>query len=147
MILSAWKYLFILGVGPLLLVLLFGPAMLTFFLGPKWQDAGYFAQILAIGFLFQFVASSTSLGIVALERLDLLFFWQLLNFITMAGVFCLSFLFFRNDIVSFLWMWSCKEAVIYLIYMWVLLQSHKRRDQRQGDLKKGPIPLESEIQP
>jgi len=145
LILNTWKYLFILGLGPLLLVILFGPAILTFFLGSNWPEAGHFARILAVGFLFQFVASSTSLGIVALERLDILFLWQLLNFFSMGGVFLLSFLFFPNEIVSFLWMWSCKEAVIYLIYMWALLRSHKFRDQRQGNLKNGSMPIEGEI--
>lgn len=148
LIFSTWKYLFLSGLGPLLLVVLFGPAIFPFFLGPKWQEAGHFAQILALGFLFQFVASSTSLGIVALERLDLLFLWQILNFVSMAGVFLLSFLFFRNDIISFLWMWSCKEGIIYLLYMLALLQSHRVREQRTGGgLKNGPLPVEVEIHP
>jgi O-antigen/teichoic acid export membrane protein len=128
LIFSTWKYLFALGISPILAVALFGPAILTFFLGSNWRESGTFAQILALGFMAHFVANPTSLGIVALERLDILFFWQLLNFLSMVGVFVVTYLFFREDIFSFLWIWSVKEAIIYMIYMLALYRAHKNHE-------------------
>jgi lipopolysaccharide exporter len=119
-----WKYLFLLGLGPMLVVFLFGPGIFAFFLGAHWREAGHYAQILSIGFMAHFVAYPTSLGIVALERLDILLGWQVLNFLSMITVFSLGYLFFPNDIFSFLWMWSCKELVIYILYMIALWNAH-----------------------
>jgi O-antigen/teichoic acid export membrane protein len=128
LILSTWKYLFFLGVGPMMLVALLGPMILPFFLGSNWSESGTFAQILVFGFMGHFVASPTSLGIVALERLDILFFWQLLNFSSMVGVFFCSYLFFRGNILAFLWIWSVKEVIIYIIYMFALYRAHVSRE-------------------
>jgi O-antigen/teichoic acid export membrane protein len=128
LILSTWKCLFLLGIAPMVGIAFAGPAILTFFLGLQWQEAGIFAQILALGFMIHFVASPTSLGIVALERLDILFSWQLLNFSSMVGVFVCSYLFFRDDIFAFLWIWSVKEAIIYVFYMLALYRAHKTHE-------------------
>jgi O-antigen/teichoic acid export membrane protein len=124
LIFSTWKYLFLLGIGPMLVVFLFGPNIFAFFLGAHWRVAGQYAQILSIGFMAHFIAYPTSLGIVALERLDILFGWQVLNFLSMITVFSLGYLFFPNNIFSFLWMWSCKELVIYILYMIALWNAH-----------------------
>lgn len=64
------------------------------------------------------------MGIVALERLDILFSWQLLNFISMVIVFAVTYFFFREDIFVFLWIWTLKEAALYAIYMVVLYHAH-----------------------
>jgi O-antigen/teichoic acid export membrane protein len=125
LIFSTWKYLLFLGIGPMLLIGILGPILLTSFLGSNWSEAGAFAQILALGFMVHFVASPTSLGIVALERLDILFFWQLLNFFSMVAIFMGTYFFFRHDIFAFLWIWTVKEAVIYVIYMLALYRAHK----------------------
>jgi O-antigen/teichoic acid export membrane protein len=123
-ILSAWKYLFLVGLGPMAVAFLFGPSIFAFFLGAHWREAGQYAQILSIGFMAHFVAYPTSLGIVALERLDILLGWQVLNFLSMITVFSLGYLFFRNNIFSFLWMWSCKELIMYILYMIALWKAH-----------------------
>jgi O-antigen/teichoic acid export membrane protein len=128
LILSTWKYLFFLGIGPMLVIAFFGFMLLTFFLGSKWNDAGAFAQILTLGFIAHFVASPTSLGIVALERLDILFSWQLLNFFSTIAVFLIAYFYFRHDIFAFLWTWSIKEAIIYIIYMFALFWAHKSHE-------------------
>ena len=104
----------------------FGPIILTFFLGSDWAEAGSFAQILTLGFMVHFVANPTSLGIVALERLDILFFWQLLNFVSMVLVLICSYIFLPGDIFSFLWIWSVKEAIIYIVYMFALYRVHQK---------------------
>ncbi len=124
LIFSTWKYMFLLGIGPMLVAFLFGPSIFAFFLGAHWREAGQYAQILSIGFMAHFVAYPTSLGIVALERLDILLGWQVLNFLSMITVFGLGYLFFRNNIFPFLWMWACKEFVIYILYMVVLWKAH-----------------------
>ena len=124
LIFSTWKYLFLLGVGPMSVVFLFGPSIFGFFLGANWREAGQYAQILSIGFMAHFVAYPTSLGIVALERLDILLGWQILNFLSMVIVFSLGYFFSRNNIFSFLWIWSCKELVIYILYMIALWKAH-----------------------
>ena len=125
LILSTWKYLFLLGLGPMLVIAIFGPLLFTFLLGSNWHETGIFAQILTLGFAVHFVASPTSLGIVALQRLDILFFWQLLNFLSMVGVFVVTYFFFRENIFVFLWIWTVKEAAIYAIYMVALYRAHK----------------------
>lgn len=126
LIFSTWKYLFLLGVGPMLVVFLFGPRIFAFFLGANWQEAGQYAQILSVGFMVHFIASPTSMGIVALERLDILLGWQVLNFLSMVTVLVFGYFFFQNNIFSFLWMLACKEVVIYILYMSALWKAHSR---------------------
>ncbi len=113
-----------LGVVPMSLVFLFGPSIFGFFLGSHWREAGQYAQILSVGFMSHFVAYPTSLGIVALERLDILLGWQILNFISMILVLVYGYVFSRNNIFSFLWIWVCKEFVIYILYMLALWIAH-----------------------
>lgn len=124
LIFSVWKYLFLLGAGPMLIVFLFGPGIFSFFLGSRWQEAGQYAQILCIGLMVHFIAYPTSLGIVALGRLDILFAWQVLNFVSSVAVFGLGYFFLRNNFYSFLWIWTFKEVFVYLLYMIALLKAH-----------------------
>ncbi|MFB3883624.1 MAG: lipopolysaccharide biosynthesis protein [Thermodesulfobacteriota bacterium] len=124
LIFSIWKYMFLLGIGPMLMVFLFGPRIFSFFLGFHWQEAGRYAQILCIGFMAHFIAYPTSLGIVALGRLDILFAWQVLNLASTVAVFGLGYFFLRENFYAFLWIWTFKELFVYLLYMFALLKAH-----------------------
>ncbi len=124
LIFNTWKYLIFLGIVPMSIVFIFGPNLFGFFLGAHWREAGQYAQILSIGFMAHFVGYPTSLGIVALERLDILLGWQILNFISMILVLVFGYIFLRNNIFSFLWMWTFKEFVVYILYMLALWRAH-----------------------
>ena len=124
LLIRTWKLLFVCSVGPIVLLVLFGQEIFTFLLGTKWGEAGEYAAILAVGFLSQLVVSPTSLGLMAFEKLNLLLGWQILSFLAMATALILAFLFWRNDIKSFLWFWSCKEIFLYLLYGGILYRIH-----------------------
>lgn len=75
--------------------------------------------------MFHFVAYPTSLGLVAMERLDILFLWQVFYFVSMVAVFVIGYMYFISDIKTLLWIWSIKEAVLYLLYMLALMKAHQ----------------------
>jgi len=124
LLIRTWKLLFACSVGPIVLLFLFGQEIFTFLLGTKWGEAGEYAAILAVGFLTQLVVSPTSLGLMAFEKLNILLGWQILSFLAMTTALVLAFLFWRNDIKSFLWLWSCKEVILYLLYGGILYRIH-----------------------
>lgn len=124
LLIRTWKLLSACSVGPIVLLFLFGQEIFTFLLGTKWGEAGEYAAILAVGFLAQIVVSPTSLGLMAFEKLNLLLGWQILSFLAMTTALVLAFLFWRNDIKSFLWFWSCKEIFLYLLYGGILYRIH-----------------------
>lgn len=125
LLLKTWKLLFVFFIGPSLLMLLFGREVFVLLLGPGWADAGEYAAILSIGFIGQLVVSPTSLGLMAFEKLNLLLGWQVLSFLAMITALLLGFFYWRQDIKSFLWFWSCKEAMLYLLYGGILYHIHQ----------------------
>ncbi|NPU86194.1 MAG: oligosaccharide flippase family protein [Syntrophaceae bacterium] len=129
LLLKTWKLLFVFFIGPSLLMLFFGREIFLLLLGSGWSEAGEYAAILSIGFIGQLVVSPTSLGLMAFEKLNLLLGWQVLSFLTMITALLLGFFFWRQDIKSFLWFWSCKEAVIYLLYGAILYRIHQRHEE------------------
>lgn len=129
LLLKTWKLLFVFFIGPSLLMLLFGREIFILLLGPGWADAGEYAAILSIGFIGQLVVSPTSLSLMAFEKLNLLLGWQALSFLAMITALLLGFFFWRQDIKSFLWFWSCKEAMLYLLYGGILYHIHQRHEE------------------
>jgi O-antigen/teichoic acid export membrane protein len=129
LLLKTWKLLFAFFIGPCLLVLLFGREIFVLLLGNGWAEAGEYAAILSIGFIGQLVVSPTSLGLMAFEKLNLLLSWQVLSFLAMCTALLLGFFLWRQDIKSFLWFWSCKEAVLYLLYGGLLYRIHQGHEK------------------
>jgi len=125
LILKTWLYLFSLGCLPMLVIFFFGTDIFSILLGSTWKECGKYASVLSIGFMFHFVAYPTSLGLVAMERLDILFLWQVLYFVSMVAVFVIGHIYLKKDIMMFLWVWSIKEGVLYLLYMLALMKANQ----------------------
>ncbi|PIS37602.1 MAG: hypothetical protein COT35_05205 [Nitrospirae bacterium CG08_land_8_20_14_0_20_52_24] len=127
MILGTWKHLFLIGIGPMLVIFLFGSHIFAFVFGEQWTDAGRYAEILSVGLIFHFVASPTSLGIVTFEKLGVLLGWQSLYFLSKIIICLLGYYFFRDNVIAFLWLASINEVLLYMLYMSVLWNAHKKR--------------------
>jgi O-antigen/teichoic acid export membrane protein len=127
-----WRNLLLLILPPLILILLIGPDLFAVALGAEWRQAGEFARVLAIGFAAQFIALPSGMGLIALERLGILLGWQILNFLSLVIVLVVGFLYFRDDVMTFLWIWTCKEVAMQSLCMAALLRAHEASARKSG---------------
>ena len=82
---STLKRLTIVGVPPLVLVGLVAPVAFPVVFGVGWQEAGWFAAVLAIPYALQFVAAPLNQMLNVLEREDLLLGWNVARFFLIGG--------------------------------------------------------------
>lgn len=57
----------LLGAGPVALLVIFGPWLFATIFGADWEMAGVYAQVLSIGYYFQFIVSPVSKTLLLLE--------------------------------------------------------------------------------
>ncbi len=72
--------MFMLGMIPVMLIGLYGEWALVLVLGEKWQQAGLFAQILSVSFLFRFAISPLSQTLNMIEKQGLQLIWDACRF-------------------------------------------------------------------
>jgi O-antigen/teichoic acid export membrane protein len=132
LIVKIWSRLLLIIALPALAVFLLGPDLFTLLLGASWREAGKFAQVMVIGLVAYFVAAPCTMGITALERLDLLLGWQILNFTTLLGVLLAGFLYLQDDIMAFLWLWVCREVTIQSLAMAAFFWIHRTHVPKRG---------------
>ncbi len=125
LIFKIWLRLLLIIAPPALAFFFFGPDLFALLLGTQWREAGQFAQVMVIGLVAYFVAVPCTMGITALERLDILLGWQILNMTTLIGTFLIGFLYLRDDIITFLWLWVGREMCIQVLAMSLFFWTHR----------------------
>ncbi len=78
-----WKVLrqlLLIGALPILLLSLTAPWWFPTIFGPEWQQAGVLVALMAPGFAMQAAVAPLSSALVALDRVDLRFYWDLSRF-------------------------------------------------------------------
>jgi O-antigen/teichoic acid export membrane protein len=73
------------GVGPAALIIAFGPLAFSLVFGPEWEQAGVFAQLLAIAYLAEFAVTPISQTLFILERQGVQAFWDITRLVLTAG--------------------------------------------------------------
>jgi O-antigen/teichoic acid export membrane protein len=127
LVLMAWRYLSLIGIGPMLLLFLFGPGLFGFVFGAAWREAGMFARILTVGLMFHFVAYPTANGIVAFERLGIMLSWQVLYIGSLLTVFGVGGFVLRLSPRDLMWWFAASQAVVQVANLgaqWKVLVEH-----------------------
>ena len=100
--------LLLVGVPPLLLIAIAGPSLFDVIFGNRWEEAGEFTRLLAVGFLLQFIAVPVSQSLNVIERQDLQLAWDILKVSAVVASFAAA-----------VWLgWSSRTTiVVYAISM------------------------------
>lgn len=84
--LGASRYLLLFGLLISLVVIFAGPWIFSAVLGSSWRNSGTYARYLAMGLVFQMVASPLSQTIIVMERFGWQLAWDLGRLLLCAGV-------------------------------------------------------------
>jgi O-antigen/teichoic acid export membrane protein len=119
------KVMLAVALGYILFFIFFGEKFFLFVFGNSWGDAGTYSSILCISFGVKFVISPLLMGFPVVNKLKRDSIWKVLYFFSM----CLLFVLRQSDIENFLIIFSCVEAVVYLIGLFMLLDAVARFDK------------------
>ena len=120
----------LLSLPPSVVLIAWGPEIFNFVFGEMWEEAGRFAQILAIALAVKLVSStlSSSLGATNNNRLGAL--WKTLAFIsTFMVLFLLSG---REDIYTLLLALVLNDLALYIFYYFLILKAVKNPKKLLG---------------
>lgn len=81
----AVRRLLAVGIGPAVVLVALGPQLFGPIFGSEWTEAGEFAQLLAFGYLAQFVVTPVSSTLSLLERQGQMLGWGSLRLVLTAG--------------------------------------------------------------
>lgn len=87
------RSLLLLGIAPAAAVIMLGPRLFSTVFGADWEPAGSFARLLAPMILTQFVVSSTSQALVAIERFGRQLVWDVIRLASVATTFGVAYYF------------------------------------------------------
>lgn len=107
--------LVILAIIPTLLLLFASPFLFSFIFGDKWVISGKYAQIMAVMFFFNFVASPLSYIFFVAERQFYNLIWQIFLFVFTISSISLGAYF--NDVELSLILYSLSYSILYIVYM------------------------------
>lgn len=122
--LKTLRSLFTISIVPFLVLIFFGPVLFAFVFGEEWREAGEFARIMGIMFMFKFITSPLSYlyFIVGKQREDFILHVYLL-FSTIAA-FYIGFTVFKDNYTA-LWLYALNYTFVYLIYLFRTYQFSK----------------------
>ena len=108
------KGLFFLGIIPILIIIFTAPYMFSMVFGEEWELSGVFAQILAIFYLFKFIASPLSYMFYIAEKQRIDFFIHLYMLIS---TFIIMYFpkYFNITVESLFLIYSINLALIYTL--------------------------------
>ena len=106
-------FLIIIGLPPMALLLLFGPELFAFVFGEEWRTAGFYAGILAPMAFLRLVCAPLSSVLHIREKLQLIFWLQLLFF--MMVIISLSLGWLYKDPVILIASLSVSGCLFYLL--------------------------------
>ena len=121
------NFLLMIGAGhPIALVAYFiSEEVFAFVFGKGWGEAGIYTAILAFPYLAKFVVAPMSISLTALERMNVVSIWQLINFISLGSLFFVPF----TDPVYFVKVLAIVELGVYLLYfilIYLNIRSYER---------------------
>ncbi|HYH12010.1 MAG TPA: oligosaccharide flippase family protein, partial [Thermomicrobiales bacterium] len=77
--------LLLIGIGPTVLLIACSPPIFAVVFGDEWRDAGFIAQLLALGYLAQFAVTPISQTLWLLERQGRQLIWDAARLVLTAG--------------------------------------------------------------
>lgn len=113
---STFKKLVVMAFPVYILIFIFSPMLFTFFFGEKWLQAGYFARILSVLLLVEFVATPLNSLFYITTRQKIFMRLQLLNAIFGTGLIYLGYKIFNDPYYSLLF-FSLNAIIFNLIFI------------------------------
>ncbi len=114
---NTFKKLFIMAVPIYALVYVLSPKIFELFLGSKWLEAGYYARILSIMLLFEFITVPLSTVFNIRNKQKKLARFQFIN-ASFACIMLYAGFYLQNDIKWSLILYSGISSIISLIILW-----------------------------
>ena len=103
-------------------VLFYGAEMFIMVFGDGWAQAGAYAQVLVIAIAVKFVVSPLSTIFMAIDKIKVGAFWQLVYFLTTILMLFLAVLF---EFETFVWIYVVHELFLYTFYFMLMIYSVK----------------------
>ncbi|MCB0355415.1 MAG: oligosaccharide flippase family protein [Bdellovibrionales bacterium] len=119
------KSLALIGFVPTIILLLFAPYLFRHFFGAEWEISGHFAQILALTFGLQFVASPISVMFMVAEKQKSDLYMQIYLFLAIIMAFVFSHEYFVEH-----WTFVYLLAMVYAIYYLFFIVLSRRYSQK-----------------
>ncbi len=101
---------------PFVILIVFAPDVFEFVFGTEWREAGVFAQILGVLFVFRFIVSPLSFSFIIANKLREDMFWHIWMLISNLLIFFIGFNFF-TDYKIVLGLFAINYSLIYMIYI------------------------------
>lgn len=101
-------------------VLFYGREIFAFIFGNDWAQAGGYAQVLVFAVAIKFVVSPLSVVFLAIDKIRVGSFWQLVYFFTTIVMLYIALTF---EFEVFLWIYVVHEFILYAIYFSLMIYS------------------------
>lgn len=100
-------------------LLIYGEQIFTIFFGSKWEQAGFYAQILVVWLLFKFIISSFSSVPLILKQQKRFFQFSILNNILPPAVLLLGSIILNDFKVVLIFFVAVNTAIIFIMLLWI----------------------------
>ena len=111
---ATFRSLLSISVLPYALLIAFSPTIFRLILGPEWQEAGVYAQIVGIMYLFRFVISPLSYVIILANKLQISLIMDIYLFISSFVIFYFSIIKAQNIHLS-LAFYALNYSILYIV--------------------------------
>jgi O-antigen/teichoic acid export membrane protein len=118
---ETFKSLALTSIIPFIVLFISAPDLFAFVFGEEWRQAGVFARILSLMYLFRFVVQPLSFMFTIVQRQNEDFLWHVWVMISNISLFWLGFKYFQSTEIVLI-LFSVNYAIIYLIYLFRSLQ-------------------------
>jgi O-antigen/teichoic acid export membrane protein len=134
------KALALLGIVPFLVIQFAGPALFAYVFGCEWEQAGKFAQIMAVLYLLRIVVTPVASVLIVAEKQRQNLAWQIGLLLVTSGALLLGGLGEEPNLAVLLY--TATYSLMYVVYF-VL----SYRSARVSDLRGVPQPAAATIAP
>ncbi len=110
----------------IIIIINFAPALFTFVFGKSGTISGIYSQILIFSFAFRFIVSPLSFALIALRKIKIISFWQILYF---SSILLLP-LFKRLSFQDFIKIYVLIDIILYIIYFILIYLTVKKYETR-----------------
>lgn len=129
LILKATITLALIGFTPFFAVIIFGPWLFTIVFGSEWQEAGEYAQWIALWLYFMFMNSPSNKTIPILKIQRFYLFFTFFTILIRLAALTIGYVIFSSDTVAIA-LFSVSSAVINISIISIVLILAKKHDKK-----------------
>lgn len=129
LVLKATTTLALIGFIPFFAVIIFGPWVFSIVFGNEWQEAGEYAQWIALWLYFMFMNSPSNKTIPILKIQRFYLFFTFFTILIRLAALTIGYLIFSSDTVAIA-LFSVSSAVINISIISIVLTLSKKHDRK-----------------